>query len=199
MKKVSRNVTRVAVVAILTGVLMSCTTNPDDDDEFDGYKTVKIGRQVWMAENLNYASKSSTCYNNDTINCNKYGRLYSFEEATKVCPPGWRLPKNADWDTLITFAGGRNIAGTKLKAKKEIDPNNDGTDDFGFTALLGGLQFSDGHFGEPETGIWWSSSGEESDRFEDHFIMGLTKTTAILEGCGSPQNKHSVRCIKNDN
>lgn len=195
------HVMRVVIMALTCGILMSCgTDNGEEGDEvndetFDGYKIIKVGTQIWMAENLNYASKNSSCYNDNEENCEKYGRLYSFEEATKVCPPGWHLPKNSDWQTLIDYAGGYEVAGKKLKAEEGWYSNGNGTDDYSFNALPGGLQYAAGNFGGIENqGIWWSSSGD-SDRFEDHFIIELG-TRATLEGCGSPQNKHSIRCIK---
>lgn len=105
-------------------------------DSRDGkkFKTVKIGTQTWMAENLNYATEKSKCYDNKPANCQKYGRLYDWADAMVidekfnkekwngndanhqgVCPSGWHLPSDAEWKTLIIFIG--NAAGTKLKAK----------------------------------------------------------------------------------
>jgi len=96
-------------------------------DTRDGkvYKTVKIGRQVWFAENLNYAAKGSVCYGEggrvevryDSIarrlsnaevraNCAKYGRLYTWEAAMKACPAGYHVPTFAEWDTLEKSVGG---------------------------------------------------------------------------------------------
>jgi len=178
------------------GILTSCATEDDDREKsIDGYRTVVIGTQTWMAENLNYASKNSSCYNGNKASCPKYGRLYTFEEAVKVCPPGWRLPGNKDWQTLIDYAGGFEVAGEKLKATSEWTGNGNGTDDYGFEALPGGLEYADGHFGGiGSQGIWWASSGNK-ERFEDHFILENNKMASVEE-CGSPQNKHSVRCIK---
>jgi uncharacterized protein (TIGR02145 family) len=141
------------------------------------YKTVKIGEQTWMAENLNYNAEGSKCYDNDPANCEKYGRLYNLETAKKVCPSGWHLPSNADWDKLYrfadsTFADSTNgmespykskVAGRYLKAKsgwKNADKKSgNGTDIFGFSALPGGGGNSDGNFSYVgSSGYWWSSS-----------------------------------------
>jgi len=123
-------------------------TDPRDNKQ---YKMVTIGNQTWMAENLNYNASGSKCYDNDENNCKKYGRLYNWETAREACPNGWYLPSKIKWDILVNFAGGKDIAGKKLKATKgwNYDDKNartgNGTDEFGFSALPGGAH-ANGNF-----------------------------------------------------
>ena len=90
-------------------------------DSRDGktYKYVTIGKQVWMAENLAYAPSSGNywAYHNNSSNVAKYGYLYDWQTSKNVCPTGWHLPTDEEWQELIDFAGGKDDAGTKLKAK----------------------------------------------------------------------------------
>jgi uncharacterized protein (TIGR02145 family) len=130
-------------------------------DSRDGkkYGTVKIGKQVWMAENLNYNANGSKCYNNQDGNCAKYGRLYNWATARTACPKGWHLPSDAEWTALTDFAGGSSNAGKKLKSASGWNSNGNGTDEFGFSALPGGFGNSDGSFGYVgDYGDWWSST-----------------------------------------
>jgi len=134
-------------------------------DKRDGktYRTVKIGKQTWMAENLNYKTGKSVCYDNKESNCQKYGRLYDWKTAMKACPAGWHLPSDEEeWEALTDFVGGEETAGTKLKSKTGWSTDKGykaATDDYGFSALPGGLGFSDGNFDDAGYGgHWWSAT-----------------------------------------
>ena len=69
------------------------------------YRTITIGSQTWMAENLNYETLNSWCYENLQRNCNKYGRLYTWAAASTACPSGWHLPSVAEWEILLKNVG----------------------------------------------------------------------------------------------
>ncbi len=105
-------------------------------DSRDGkvYKTVKIGTQTWMAENLAFKTESGCwAYDNDESNVAKYGRFYNWETSKKVCPAGWHLPSDKEWKTLTDFLGGENVAGGKMKSKTDWnDPNTGATNKSGF-------------------------------------------------------------------
>lgn len=115
-------------------------------DERDGqkYRTVVIGTQTWMAENLNYAIEKeeldffSFCYNNVSDSCAKYGWLYTWNAALGVCPEGWHLPNDSEWNILFNAVGGNFLAGRALKSKSEWSDDGDENDAFGFSALPAG-------------------------------------------------------------
>jgi uncharacterized protein (TIGR02145 family) len=166
------------------------------------YKTVKIGEQTWMAENLNYnpGTGNSVCYDNQANNCTTYGRLYDWPTAKTACPAGWHLPDNAEWDALVTYSGFPGTAGTKLKAKSGWNDNDDfngasgnGTDQCGFSALPGGAgSFSGSFYGVGYYGSWWSASEDDAYYCWD---MGYVYSSV---GWGSQDKSGlcSVRCVQ---
>jgi uncharacterized protein (TIGR02145 family) len=164
------------------------------------YRIVKIGSQTWMAENLNYNASGSKCYDNLESNCKKYGRLYDWNTAMKVCPSGWHLPNKAEWDVLSNFVGGEKVAGKHLKAKNGWENNGNGQDTYGLAALPGGIG-SNFFSGAGDYGKWWSSS--ESGRIDDIYISAYCKLIHYYyeNASWSDENKNysllSVRCIQN--
>jgi uncharacterized protein (TIGR02145 family) len=162
------------------------------------YRTVEIGNQTWMAENLNYAVDSSWCYNNNDSYCATYGRLYSFDAALEACPGGWHVPSRSDWDYLINVSAGKYLAGYKLKSKSGWDNNGNGTDEFEFSALPGGYRDEDRQFREAGArGNWWSSTdygkGSLFYYYRDMNFLNVNSFEGRQEGI----NGLSVRCIKN--
>jgi uncharacterized protein (TIGR02145 family) len=153
------------------------------------YKIVIIGKQTWMAENLNYNAKGSKCYQENDSNCKKYGRLYDWETAKKVCPSGWHLPSEKEWDVLPEYK--------HLKAKEGWKKNSNGTDDFGFSAFPGGYGNSDGSFSSAsDFGSWWSSSEYGNGRV---YVSGMGYDGYDDEVFWNSYGKDfllSVRCVK---
>ncbi|MDR1829963.1 MAG: hypothetical protein LBQ76_04245 [Candidatus Fibromonas sp.] len=159
--------------AVLSFAFIACSDGNTITYANKTYKTVKIGEQVWFAENLNYDAEGSKCYDNNPDNCTKYGRLYNWKMAMTICPDGWRLPSNEDWDKLLRFAydntDAKNpyyspTAGKFLKAASGWDNHKgkgNGTDDFGFSALPGGACNSDSNSDCDfigYRGLWWSAT-----------------------------------------
>ena len=162
-------------------------------DTRDGqtYRTVKIGDQVWMAENLNFETDSSYCYNDSAEYCAKYGRLYEWSAAMDACPSGWHLPDTAEWRTLLDAVGGDSIAGTMLKSTSGWNSDGNGTDDFGFTVLPAGGW--DNKMFEGEAAGFWSSVGYGNYAAA---IRLLADAFAVRLISGRTYVGHSVRCVK---
>jgi uncharacterized protein (TIGR02145 family) len=189
----------VATVAVATALASGPSIKTVTVDGLS-FKTVKIGEQVWMAENLNSMPSvgNSWCYDNDSENCEKYGRIYDWKAAMSACPTGWHLPVAEEWDELIEVVGGTELAGKALKSKQGWEYKGNGTDEFGFAALPGGLRSGDGAIwefgGAGMSGYWWTSSG---------FIWGPSfsamqqtiDTSNVIETYET-DFRISVRCVK---
>jgi len=165
-------------------------------DSRDGkvYRKVKIGKQTWMAENLNYEAAGS-CYDDKPENCEKYGSLYGRNFSD--CPAGWHLPSKEEYEVLIKTVPGD--AGKKLKAKSGWNDDDgkpiNGTDDFGFSALPGG----DG------SGGWWTASSDgycsDGTCFELPYYLEFSKHDSWrfdfdYNVIGGSSAMFSVRCIQ---
>jgi len=182
------------------------------------YRAVKIGGDVWMAENLNYnAPSDSWCSEDKESNCEKYGRLYDWETSNAVCPAGWHLSTAEEWDRLLTAVGGKRTgddedrwvgASKKLRAKsgwikygdrKYYDVSGNGTDDYGFAALPGGERYGGGEFEEPgkpdSRGYWWiakENNGSSAYRRE------ILNYDLVFDGTSFKESGYSVRCVSDD-
>ena len=134
----TRTTSKTLALAMALFALVGCG-KPTFTDDRDGktYATTTIGKQVWMAQNLDYDMDGGYCYDDDPANCAKYGRLYTRDAAMKACPEGWHLPTSEEWDELGKAIG--EDGGTKLKSGKW-----NGTDEFGFAALPAGFRRNSG-------------------------------------------------------
>ncbi|WP_173468777.1 fibrobacter succinogenes major paralogous domain-containing protein [Fibrobacter succinogenes] len=162
------------------------------------YKTVKIGEQTWMAENLNYNTPYSYCYEGEKSNCSRYGRLYKWQAALKACPAGWHLPSMTEFETLFHAVGGFSSAGQKLKAttlwKKELDITND--DVVGFAALPGGYMDNDWNYGGVgDNAHFWSSTEYDSGYAAYNVDLYYSEDGAFLHN-DMESISFSVRCLK---
>ena len=170
-------------------------------DSRDGkvYKTVKIGTQIWFAENLAFKVDSGCwAYNNNDSNVYKYGYQYNWETSQNVCPIGWHLPSNKEWTILIDYLGGIKIAGGKMKATKDWDPdaNGNATNSSGFNALPTGRCGSKGgifsHFGASTS--FWSSTFINSI---EAYSYGLHYNSEdVHPGKNIRANGFCVRCME---
>jgi len=175
--------------AYTTGVF----TDPRDGRT---YKTTKIGNQLWMAENMNYqTSGGSWCYNNDSLNCDKYGKLYDWNTAKTVCPSEWHLPSQREWSILMNTVGIN--ASKKLKNENGWRYYGNGTDDYGFSALPSGYYYTQDHFiGSGECGHWWTSTP-----FDDYHSFFMVMDDYWMGNGGysdysTNTSGMSVRCVQ---
>jgi len=206
----------IALLLVCTAAFAQQKGTFTDSRDKKTYKTIKIGEQTWMAENLNYKIPNSICYGEggyysgpnseegeqDTpytdkevqANCAKYGRLYDWQAAMKACPSGWHLPSKSEWEVLTKAVGGEKVAGKKLKAKSGWEKKGNGTDDYGFSALPGGNRFWEGEYHSAGYGgHWWSSSGGE----DDPFYLSMSGDNDGVEWQNTmPFYPLSVRCIQ---
>ena len=173
-------------MAQLTGTY----TDPRDGKT---YKTVNIGTQTWMAENLAYKSTNGCwAYNNDTNNVTKNGYLYNWVTAKKVCPVGWHLPDENDFLTLIKYINTKEYAGFKLKSRQGWKKMGDNT--VLFSAIPSGVREASGssNYFDRVCMLWTASTGEKNHA--SAFMIGgyandagFTKDTIA--------NGFSVRCL----
>jgi Fibrobacter succinogenes major domain (Fib_succ_major). len=172
-------------------------------DSRDGkwYKTVDVYGTTWMAQNMNYETTYSYCYNGLDENCDKYGRLYSWKEAKDACPAGWHLPSSAEWDAL--WYGYIESAGSVMKSKvgwlNDGNVDGNGVDRFGFAALPAGEWVSStGGFEElGRYANFWSSTPYDANGAYFVSMFYENKYAEILpDNFGT--NGYSVRCIKTE-
>jgi len=191
--------------------------------DYDGnvYKTIQIGDQVWMAENLkttkfndgmtiplvtdnvtwlSLSSPGYSAYDNNRRIGNTFGALYNWYavETGNLCPAGWHAPTDEEWTILANYLGGSLVAGGKLKevgTTHWYSPNDDATNETGFTALAGGYRDYKGPFGSlGYVGHWWSSTEISTTQAWNHWMFYENGELYRYEY--GKRYGLSVRCVK---
>jgi uncharacterized protein (TIGR02145 family) len=246
-EKSSSRVTSSSVASSSSSSVPSSFSEGDDRSVYDAknntltdyrdghvYRTLSIGTQTWMAENLNYAytgvpyyysgytsDSTSWCHSNAAANCTKYGRLYTWAAAMDsvgtwsangkgcgyiktcsptypvrgVCPEGWHLPTQTEWNTLFTAVGGSSTAGKMLKSTSGWYSSGNGTDAYSFSALPAGRRHDDGsYYREGDVAFFWSST-EAGSYYAYYMYLGYGNDIARLNYNGKYYG-FSVRCVK---
>jgi uncharacterized protein (TIGR02145 family) len=199
-------------------------TGTSDVTDIEGniYKTVVIGSQTWMAENLrvtmlnemtglkygqnNYIFPPNLIfawYGNQNANSIPYGALYNYYVANSanICPIGWHAAKEEDWTTLINYLGGENVAGGKLKEAGTahwLSTNSGATNESGFTAVPGGTtDFNHTSASMGERAYFWSSNSVDYDSNE-HFVAHVLSSSddKIIRVESDRLNGFSIRCVR---
>ena len=192
------------------------------DIDGNSYITVVIGKQEWMAENLNVSKyrngdpipevkdlkewnklrTGAWCYyNNDPEKGEIYDKLYNWyavNDPRGLAPEGWHIPSVEEWSELLCFLGGKSVAGDKLKEAGNthwLNNTKTATNKSGFTALPGGIRFPDGRFWGGRThGHWWSSTESESDGARASYM--IDGTIDVNFGNYYKAEGYSIRCVR---
>lgn len=199
-----------------------CIMNPPDEDELEQlrldsldayytltdsrdaqvYKTLQIGTQTWMKENLRYKAEDSYCYENNDSFCNTNGRLYGAKSiAANICPEGYHVPTNEDWETLKKFVKENNSSASEASPLKAIESWTSrknipaGADHFGFSALASGFRYGDGSFMEAgcSANFWSATPSEEGSAF---YWNLLCTNDEFIQNEDFEESYFSIRCLK---
>lgn len=221
--------------SILLAFVSSCKKDNKDKDpvviedtsipkDYDGniYKTVTIGSQVWMAENLktthyrngdlietvsdnstfsNLSTGAVDNSNNNSSNVPVYGKIYNWyavNDSRNICPKGWHIPSDAEWNTLMKSLGGMGPAGGKMKKTGTVvwnSPNDYATDSSGFGGVGAGFRSLDGifmHFGQ--SAYFWSTTAQSATHATGWYLY--YSYGDVKNGSYSKKQSYSIRCVK---
>ena len=193
------------------------------------YNIVKIGKQWWMAENLkvthyrngdNLPNNSDDdewdkplgawcSYNNDNNNIDIFGRLYNWfavNDSRGLAPEGWHIPTDEEWETLVSYLGGSEIAGDKMKVLKaftddvhmEINSDEKLVSKSGFSALPGGYRYNHGVFDGIGSNPYFWSSTECSNGTAWYRYLYDGNSKVYRDNSGWKQAGYSIRCVKDN-
>lgn len=197
-------------------------------DRRDGhlYRTVAIGSQVWMAQNLNYKAEGSSCYDNKAENCKLYGRLYTWTSAMAlpasfasasaesqlrkvhqgVCPDGFHMPKSSDMKKLVAFITKHNRyenekSGTLLKMNfswKHSEDLPEGRDRFGFSAMASGFRNARGEYKEiGHDADFWVAEESNNPSHAPYWNLYYDNDEFLGDYSKQKTYSYSVRCLRN--
>jgi len=160
------------------------------------YRYQNIEGKDWMLDNLSFKSDSSWCFNNEKVNCEVYGQLYTWYDALKACPEGWRLPTQEEWMDLSLHLAGeewhKNDGGqNRLYRKLRVDSGND------FILPLAGMY-------DPAMDLWWPTekigSYWSSTPFAFHAavcaVVDKKQGEMFMINPGTRTVGHSCRCVR---
>jgi uncharacterized protein (TIGR02145 family) len=213
--------TNVAGTGYGDQIIIKTMTGAITDIEGNTYMTVTINNRLWMAENLKTTkyqngdpipdvaddnawinlSNGARCTNSYLENYSAiYGLLYNWyavADNRNICPAGWHVPAESEWADLITYLGGGDTAGGKLKeagTSHWILPNADATNESGFTALPDGERGPYGFDTALDWGFWWSAT--ENDAATSWHIILFTYDGTVSISANNKVDGFSVRCIQ---
>jgi uncharacterized protein (TIGR02145 family) len=180
---------------------LSAQTGNKIIDARDGkeYKWVKIGEQVWMAQNLNFQCNGSNCYLDKEENCKEFGRLYNLEAAKSVCPAGWHLPSDIEWQEFEKYLG---MSETDLVKTNVWRGTNQGkrlvTDTtISFQLLYGGYRNPPSNYNLIKMqAFYWTSSEVQGSAWYRQLYEGIPQ---IFRSTKKGDWSFSVRCVKDLN
>jgi uncharacterized protein (TIGR02145 family) len=213
--------------SIITKILFNSDLTYGTVDDIDGniYKTIQIGEQTWMAENLkstkfndgesiplvtdnakwgSQLTPGYSWYNNDPVSYKDiYGALYNWYTAAsrKLCPAGWRVPDSNDYNVLYNYLGADSVVGSRMKEigyTHWLSPNNGANNSSGFTGLPGGVRRADGLFVNLHfISNWWTTSEAQDPGVAISAYLNSDITNLYLLDYSTKSLGSSVRCIKN--
>ncbi|HNX65726.1 MAG TPA: fibrobacter succinogenes major paralogous domain-containing protein [Bacteroidales bacterium] len=217
---------RLALISCLVVLMISCKKNDDSESVTDAdgnkYKTVVIGNQTWMAENLrtttfqdgtainlvtdntawSYSGAAYCWYGNDQTTYEDFGILYNYfavAGSKNLCPDGWHIPSSDEWTTLIDFAGGSTVAGSKLKESGTghwFTPNSS-ENKYHFSATGGGMRDQFGLYDNlGENCFYWTSTAYSIDK--GWYTILYYNNSSVLKNYWSKNAGFSVRCVKDN-
>jgi len=170
-------------------------------DARDGqsYKTIEIGEDWWMAENLRFdAGDDSYFYDDNPTRGATYGRLYTWDAAMRSCPEGWHLPALDEFNRMINQLGGGEVAGGKLKDTETLlwrEVNAGATNESGFGALPAGRRYDQGIYAGLGYYAQFFSSTEYNSRDAYNMTLGYDYSSTFIYNYKKAY-AISVRCVK---